>query len=96
MIPTRETVTAKEIGRVMKNARRYCGLSQREVADRMGINQATLSRYEHGESTPNVIEWFVFCSVTQIFPDLPWSSKEYYQLCNGNKENEGFEKLKQK
>lgn len=91
----RFTVTAKEVGRVMRDARRFRGLSQREVADRMGVNQATLSRYEHGESTPNVIEWFVFCSVTQIFPDLPWSNKEYCRLCSGNKENEVTEDIKQ-
>jgi transcriptional regulator with XRE-family HTH domain len=73
-------ITAKELGHIMRNARRLCGLSQREVAERMGVNQATLSRYEHGESTPNVLEWFTFCSITEIFPDLPWSGKLFETL----------------
>ena len=29
-------------------------LSQREIAERIGINQATLSRYMSGKSTPSV------------------------------------------
>ncbi len=37
--------------------RRRLGLSQRDLADRLGVNQATVSRWEQGLTTPSAEIW---------------------------------------
>ncbi|MEX2495178.1 MAG: helix-turn-helix transcriptional regulator [Woeseia sp.] len=41
--------TAKQIGAIVRRARRNAGLSQTDLADRIGLRQATISRLERGE-----------------------------------------------
>lgn len=40
--------------RAILNARNYCHLSQKELADRTGINQAEISRLENGTRNPSI------------------------------------------
>ncbi len=35
-------------------ARKTLNLSQAELAERLGVNQATVSRFENGDLTPNI------------------------------------------
>lgn len=42
------------IGSVLRAARVRAGLSQRQLAQRAGTSQATLSAYEHGRKEPSV------------------------------------------
>jgi transcriptional regulator with XRE-family HTH domain len=41
-------------GTVLKSARIHAGISQRELAQRAGTSQATVSAYEHGHKDPSV------------------------------------------
>lgn len=41
--------TAKQIGAIVRRARRNAGLSQTDLADRIGLRQATISRLERAE-----------------------------------------------
>ncbi len=42
--------TAKQIGAIVRRARRNAGLTQTDLAGRVGLRQATISRLEKGES----------------------------------------------
>lgn len=41
--------TAKQIGAILRRARRNAGLSQAELGSRVGLRQATVSKLESGE-----------------------------------------------
>jgi transcriptional regulator with XRE-family HTH domain len=43
-----------EVAKLLKNARREAGLSQRALARRAGISHGTINAYEHGRKTPNM------------------------------------------
>lgn len=40
--------------KLMKECREDIGLTQQELADRLGLSQETISQYENGFRTPNV------------------------------------------
>lgn len=42
--------TAKQIGAIVRRARRSAGLTQAELGKRIGLRQATISKLERGES----------------------------------------------
>ena len=41
--------TAKQIGAIVRRARRKAGLTQTELGNKIGLRQATISRLEKGE-----------------------------------------------
>lgn len=41
--------TARQIGAIIRRARRNAGLTQRELGQRIGLRQATVSKLEKGE-----------------------------------------------
>jgi HTH-type transcriptional regulator/antitoxin HipB len=41
--------TSKQIGAIVRRARRRAGLTQAELAERVGLRQATISKLEAGE-----------------------------------------------
>lgn len=41
--------TPKQLGAIVRRARRNAGLSQTDLANRIGLRQATISRLERGE-----------------------------------------------
>jgi transcriptional regulator with XRE-family HTH domain len=49
--------------RLLREARRRAGLSQEEVADRLGQTQSFVSKCERGERRLDVIELLHFCRV---------------------------------
>lgn len=44
----------RDIGKNIRNLREGAGLSQRELADKLGKSAAAISQYESGETTPRV------------------------------------------
>lgn len=44
----------KDIAKMVKDARKKSGLSQREVAERAGCHQTLISHVEHGRVKPSV------------------------------------------
>ena len=44
----------KSIGRRIKEARESAGLTQRELGDRIGVVEMTVSRYERGVNQPTI------------------------------------------
>lgn len=59
-------ITNKEVGKVIKEARKFAHKSRKEVADIIGINQNTLKAYENGIRT---LPFDVFYKLNQ-FLDL--------------------------
>jgi DNA-binding XRE family transcriptional regulator len=61
---------AQRAARIMKEARIKKGLSQRAVAEHLGISRTTLSGLENGKLVPHVHEWFFFCRLVGISCDV--------------------------
>jgi transcriptional regulator with XRE-family HTH domain len=53
-----KTLLKKQIGERLKNLRLSIHLSQSELAEKIGTQQSTINRYEHGQSIP-VAEIFI-------------------------------------
>ncbi len=57
---------AKELGKRVRAARAYAGLSQEELAERIQISQPTLARVEKGERQARWIEIIGIAEVTGL------------------------------
>ena len=42
------------IGKIVRNARQSCGLTQNQLAQRLGVTQQSISSIEAERSTPNL------------------------------------------
>ena len=51
----------KEIGRLMKAARKFQRENQESVSKAIGCSQSALSKLEHGTLVPSAPQWFLFC-----------------------------------
>lgn len=54
--------------RFLINSRRKLGLTQQEVADRLGKPQSFISKYESGERRLDVVEFVDVCQALAIAP----------------------------
>lgn len=43
-----------ELGNSLFHARKSCGLSQEEVAEKLGVSRQTISKWESGETLPDI------------------------------------------
>ena len=42
------------LGNSLFHARKKCGLSQEDVAERLGVSRQTISKWETGETLPDI------------------------------------------
>lgn len=49
-----------------RNARLAAGLTQRQVADALGLERTAIAQYERGISTPNFKNLSKICKILQI------------------------------
>jgi transcriptional regulator with XRE-family HTH domain len=49
-----DIITSREIGEIIKNRRKELGLSQEQLAERVGVSYQQIQRYENGGSMLNV------------------------------------------
>lgn len=56
----------KDIGRIMRIARRLNKFSQRKLSGQIGVSQGTMSKFENNSLTPDIQQWFHFCELTGI------------------------------
>lgn len=62
-------ITAGKIGKTLAKARNEAGLTQRTIAEMLGISKATVQSWENGQTSPNcddMMEWFVACGVSPL------------------------------
>jgi ribosome-binding protein aMBF1 (putative translation factor) len=69
-----ETLLSKELGANLRKTVPLTGMTQKELADKLGITTAMLSRYIHGVSTPSAtklhrIAKIVGCTMDELFDD---------------------------
>lgn len=57
-------------GDYVRKARKAAGLSQTDLARRLGTSQARVSRWENGDDYPSVKEYAQFIEITGISVDL--------------------------
>ncbi|TXK52408.1 helix-turn-helix transcriptional regulator [Pontibacter qinzhouensis] len=55
-----------KVGQQLKQAREKKGLSQRELADMLGIRQPTVTSIENGEWAASLDKLFLFCHFLEI------------------------------
>ena len=67
---------SQKIGNNLKNARLQKGLTQKEVAEKMGILQPAYARYESGRFQLNYEQVQVLCEILEITPDVLWGYEE--------------------
>lgn len=44
------------LGNSLFNARKRCGLSQEDVAEKFGVSRQTVSKWETGETIPDIFQ----------------------------------------
>ena len=69
IITEQEKNTVKRIARLVRATRKQLGLSQDDVAQRLGLIQSALSRIETGAQMLSAAQWAEFCGFTGISPD---------------------------
>jgi transcriptional regulator with XRE-family HTH domain len=52
--PDRQTLSRIDTGALIRDARRYAGLTQAELATKLGTTQSAISNWERGIDTPRV------------------------------------------
>ena len=66
---------AKRIGDNLKEARKFKGLTQREVASKMRMTQQQYSRFENGVFQLNYEQILFLCDLYEITPNELFSVK---------------------
>jgi transcriptional regulator with XRE-family HTH domain len=57
---------AKNI-RIFREAR---GLTQKELAEKFGVVEGTVSNYEKGVSSPDIVKLFMICEILGVLPSV--------------------------
>lgn len=55
--------------RLIRTARKKMGLTQIELANKLGVSQSCLSKFESGILMPSAVQWAIFCQMTMIPSD---------------------------
>lgn len=62
-------MTKEEIGRILKGLRTSCGLTQKEVAEKLGRKQQIVGHWETGYAQPDANTLFTLCDIYGITVD---------------------------
>lgn len=54
----------------IRNARKSAGITQNELAARIGVRQKDISRWETGERTPSIETFVDICKALQVSADV--------------------------
>ena len=73
-------MTKKEIGEKLKAARISCGMTQQEVAEKIGRKQPIVGHWETGYSQPDANTLFILCDIygTTVDDIFGFSPKENF------------------
>lgn len=68
-------MTKQEIGQILKAAREAKGLTQKQVAERIGRGQQIVGHWETGYAQPDANTLFVLCDIYEISIDEAFAKK---------------------
>ena len=60
---------SKKIGNNLKEARKFKGFTQKEVAEKMGMTQQQYSRFENGVFELNYQQILFLCQIYEVTPN---------------------------
>lgn len=66
-----ENNAIEQIARLMRAVRKSHKITQVEMAERLGVTQATVSKIESGLSMPSLYTWLRFCRAMELNCELP-------------------------
>lgn len=69
MIVALATEDAQAIGEHIKEARQTAGLTQADLAERLGVSRVHIANYERGSKWPNVKMLVRICKALETSPD---------------------------
>lgn len=69
----------KQFGYRLKTARKEKGLSQEELANRIGLKVGTVSKYEQGDRTPGLYRMQMIAEALDTDPSIFVTSEDGYQ-----------------
>ncbi len=69
---------SQKIGNNLKQARLIKNLTQKEIAQKMGILQPAYARYENGKFQLNYEQIEILCDILDITPDYLWGYVDEY------------------
>jgi transcriptional regulator with XRE-family HTH domain len=58
------------IAETMRKQREQKRLSQKDIAQALGVSQSAISKYEAGARVPSIVFWFDFCLFLGIDPSI--------------------------
>ena len=67
-----------QIGENLKSLRKYMGLTQQQVADKLNISRVNYTRYETNASNPDFQTLVALADFYDVSLDLIFGRKEYY------------------
>lgn len=53
-------------GEIIKRIRKWRGLTQKELADKCGISEMSIRRYESGDRAVNFKKWMMICNALDV------------------------------
>ena len=72
--------SAKSFAQNLRETRLQRGLTQRELGERLGFSEKTVSKWENGASIPDIEALFSICEVLQTKIETLFSEGEHYYL----------------
>lgn len=73
-------MTKEEIGRILKSAREQAGLTQAQVAEKLGKRQQAIGNWETGYAQPDANTIFLLCNLYDISIDSAFGTKKNEKL----------------
>lgn len=68
---------SERISRLIFEERKARGMTQVELASKLGLSQPHLSKIENHTAEPTIIQWFIFCKMLEINSDLVTDQDRY-------------------
>lgn len=84
-----------KLGKTLKEQIKFCGLSLREVSDRIGVSYNTVQNWAKDSSSPSIEDLYRVCLVLDCTIDdlLDWAGYQYEPVREVPKEEEPWPAL---
>lgn len=69
-------VTVEDVARILHVLRKKKGLTQKQVADELGISQSNFSKMENALLEPSAIQWMTFCQLMGVSTEMILAEKK--------------------